>query len=158
MRSLWIIIACLWAGQAFSQGVSPDADSSLSVRAELPPKGASAGLVDGAPEQSFQRAAGVWVGQVQEIGVEQRYTAKLRLRENGAGEVHYMGAGYDCRGVLAPLSAGEHLVFVETITLGRDQCSDGRVYVTLYGDEMEWLWGFSPQELYASATLARQKD
>lgn len=101
--------------------------------------------------------AGIWAGLVREEGVPEPYRITLVFAANGAGEVHYQGAGYDCRGVLAPLSAGAELVFVETITLRRDQCSDGQVYIVLTGDRMEWRWGLSEKEIYATATLTRKE-
>ncbi len=117
----------------------------------------STGNIESAPAAvlDFSMVAGRWVGEVREEGVDEPYRITLDFAPNGAGEVHYLGAGYDCRGVLAPLSAGKELVFIETITLQRDQCSDGQVYVVVTGDRMDWRWGFSPKEIYATSTLTR---
>ena len=105
----------------------------------------------------YADVAGRWVGEVREDGVAGTYRIQLDFRASGAGEVHYQGAGYDCRGVLAPRSKGRVLVFIEAITLRRDQCSDGEVYITVENGRMDWRWGFSPDEIYATAVLVREK-
>ena len=106
---------------------------------------------------TFDMIEGIWSGTVSETGVEGTYTITMTMRASGAGEVHYLGAGYDCRGVLAPHSAGVELVFIETIVMARDQCADGVVRVTLDGDRMEWRWINEYQEVQATANLARKR-
>ena len=107
--------------------------------------------------QTFDMIEGVWSGTVSEAGVEGSYSITMTMRANGAGEVHYLGAGYDCRGVLAPRSAGTELVFVETIVIARDQCADGEVRVVLDGDRMMWRWINEWNEVQATAELKRSK-
>ena len=106
---------------------------------------------------SFDMAEGVWIGEVREVGVEVSYSVTIEFRGNGAGEVHYVGAGYDCKGVLAPRSAGAELVFIETIVLARDQCADGEVRITFEGDRMDWSWINEWREVQATAVLYRNR-
>ena len=106
---------------------------------------------------TFEMVAGRWVGEVEEIGVDGNYSITINFRDNGAGEVHYVGAGYDCKGVLSPRSAGAQLVFVETIVLARDQCADGEVRITLDGNRMDWRWVNEWREVQATASLVRSK-
>ena len=106
---------------------------------------------------SFDMAQGRWVGEVREAGVQDSYSVTIDFKGNGAGEVHYVGAGYDCKGVLAPRSAGAELIFIETIVLARDQCADGEVRVTLDGDRMDWRWINEWREVQATAVLYRSR-
>ena len=102
---------------------------------------------------TYEMVAGTWIGTVDEIETDP-YTITLTFDDLGLGQVTY--SGYDCAGLLAPVSTGTELRFRETITAGRDVCADGDIHITLDGAEMIWIWINEYKEIQARARLSRR--
>jgi hypothetical protein len=104
------------------------------------------------PEDSDVR--GIWTGRVTQYGPGDT-TARYRLRmkvtktEQGvrAGSISY--PGLRCAGELQlSRASGQHYVFRERITSGRNRCYDGgRITATVSGGSMSWRWVGSNNEV-----------
>ncbi|MEM7056784.1 MAG: hypothetical protein AAF557_04295 [Pseudomonadota bacterium] len=101
---------------------------------------------------TFADVEGAWTGTVDEVD-QDPYVINLTFRPGGLGEVSY--SGYNCEGVLGPLTQGSKLVFKETITKGRDICADGTVEITPEGSGLNWTWINEWNEVQATAVLRR---
>jgi len=96
--------------------------------------------------------SGTWSGTVEEVGVEP-YRMVMNLNSDATGDVSY--EGFECSARLEGIAGGPQLRYRETITAGRDVCSDGTVHLDLRGAVLLWTWYTPSGEVQAAATLRR---
>jgi hypothetical protein len=77
----------------------------------------------------------------------------MNLNGDATGDVFY--EGYQCASRLEAIPGGPQLRYRETITAGRENCSDGTVHLDLRGAVLLWTWYTPSGDVQAAATLRR---
>lgn len=103
------------------------------------------------PDLGHKVIAGLWTGTVEEVGADP-YTLNLSLEEDGSGTASY--SKLNCAADVVPI-AGRLLEYRETITEGREKCSDGFIQLRLRRGMLLWTWKDDQGEVRAAATLRR---
>lgn len=106
------------------------------------------------PDLGHKVIAGLWTGTVEEVGADP-YVLSLSLKEDGTGTAAY--PNLNCAGDVVPI-AGRLLEYRETITQGREKCSDGIVQLRLRRGMLLWTWKDDSGEVRAAATLHRSVE